>query len=62
MGNARQPGPGHQHLRARVLSHGDAGREVLVFSRRWGATWETTTAGDLYWVDARVLDQFRSQS
>jgi WD40-like Beta Propeller Repeat len=36
--------------------------KFLFFSRRWGATWETTTAGDLYWVDARVLDQFRSQS
>jgi hypothetical protein len=33
--------------------------KYLFFSRRWGATWEQTTAGDVYWVDARVLDQFR---
>lgn len=33
--------------------------KYLFFSRRWGATWEETTAGDVYWVDARVLDQFR---
>jgi len=31
----------------------------LFFSRRWGATWEETTAGDVYWVDAKVLEQFR---
>jgi hypothetical protein len=31
----------------------------LFFSRRWGATWEETTAGDVFWVDARVLEQFR---
>ena len=33
--------------------------KFLFFSRRWGATWETTTAGDVYWVDAGVLDKFR---
>jgi Tol biopolymer transport system component len=33
--------------------------KYLFFSRRWGATWEETTAGDVYWVDARVIDQFR---
>ena len=33
--------------------------KYLFFSRRWGATWEETTAGDVYWMDARVLDQFR---
>jgi len=33
--------------------------KYLFFSRRWGATWETTTAGDVYWIDARVLDEFR---
>jgi hypothetical protein len=35
--------------------------KYLFFSRRWGATWETTTAGDVFWVDAKVLDQFRSR-
>ena len=29
--------------------------KYLFFSRRWGATWEETTAGDVFWVDARVL-------
>jgi hypothetical protein len=33
--------------------------KYLFFSRRWGATWEQTTAGDVYWVDAKVLDRFR---
>lgn len=33
--------------------------KYLFFSRRWGATWEETTAGDVYWIDVRVLDQFR---
>ncbi len=33
--------------------------KYLFFSRRWGATWETTTAGDVYWVDAKILWQFR---
>jgi hypothetical protein len=33
--------------------------KYLFFSRRWGATWEETTAGDVFWVDARVLDRFR---
>ena len=33
--------------------------KYLFFSRRWGATWEETTAGDVYWVDAKVLDRFR---
>jgi hypothetical protein len=31
--------------------------KYLFFSRRWGATWEETTAGDVYWVDVRVLEQ-----
>ena len=31
----------------------------LFFSRRWGATWEETTAGDVYWMDARVIEEFR---
>ena len=35
--------------------------KYLFFSRRVGATWETTTAGDVYWVDAKVLDGFRPQ-
>lgn len=33
--------------------------KYLFFSRRWGATWEETTAGEVYWVDARILDRFR---
>ena len=33
--------------------------KYLFFSRRWGATWEETTAGDVYWVDVKVLDRFR---
>ena len=34
----------------------------LFFSRRVGATWETTTAGDVYWVDAKILERFRPSS
>ena len=30
---------------------------LLFFSRRWGATWEETTAGNVYWVDAAVLSR-----
>lgn len=33
--------------------------KYLFFSRRWGATWEETTAGDVYWVDVKLLDRFR---
>jgi hypothetical protein len=33
--------------------------KYLFYSRRWGATWAETTAGDVFWVDAGVLDQFR---
>ena len=33
--------------------------KYLFFSRRWGATWEETTAGDVYWVDAKVVHQLR---
>lgn len=33
--------------------------KYLFFSRRWGATWEQATAGDVYWVDVKVLDRFR---
>ena len=36
--------------------------KYLFFSRRWGATWETTTAGDVFWVDAKVLDQLRKHN
>lgn len=32
----------------------------LFYSRRWGATWDETTAGEVYWVDIRVLDPFRT--
>ena len=35
--------------------------KYLFFSRRVGDTWETTTAGDVYWVDAKVLDTFRDK-
>jgi hypothetical protein len=31
----------------------------LFFSRRRGATWKDATAGDVYWVDAKILNQFR---
>jgi hypothetical protein len=31
----------------------------LFFSRLYGGTWEDATGGDVFWVDARVLDQFR---
>jgi hypothetical protein len=31
----------------------------LFFSRRDGATWEETTAGAVYWVDAAILEMFR---
>jgi Tol biopolymer transport system component len=33
--------------------------KYLFFSRRWGSTWENTTAGDVYWVDAKVLEALR---
>jgi hypothetical protein len=33
--------------------------KYLFYSRRWGATWDETTAGDVYWVDIRVLDSHR---
>jgi Tol biopolymer transport system component len=33
--------------------------KYLFFSRRWGATWEETTAGDVFWVDASIIEQFR---
>jgi WD40-like Beta Propeller Repeat len=33
--------------------------KYLFFTRRVGATRETTTAGDVYWVDAKVRDGFR---
>jgi hypothetical protein len=35
--------------------------KYLFFSRRVGATWETTTAGDVYWVSTRVLEPLRRQ-
>lgn len=31
----------------------------LFFSRREGASWDNATAGDVYWVDAKILDRFR---
>jgi hypothetical protein len=31
----------------------------LFFSRRRGNSWSAATAGDVRWVDARILEQFR---
>jgi hypothetical protein len=31
----------------------------LFFSRRQGASWAAATAGDVYWVDAKILERFR---
>lgn len=33
--------------------------KYLFFSRWFGASWEKATDGEVYWVDARILDQFR---
>jgi len=33
--------------------------KYLFFSRRRGASWPEATAGDVYWVDVKVLEQFR---
>ena len=33
--------------------------KFLFFSRRQGASWREATAGDVYWVDAKILEQFR---
>jgi hypothetical protein len=33
--------------------------KYLFFSRLQGASWSEATAGDVYWVDAKVLDQFK---
>ena len=33
--------------------------KFLFVSRRQGASWSTATAGDVYWVDATILEQFR---
>jgi hypothetical protein len=33
--------------------------KYLFYSRRWGATWELTTDGEVYWVDARILEPLR---
>jgi hypothetical protein len=33
--------------------------KYLFFSRWLGETWATATGGDVYWVDARILDEFR---
>ena len=33
--------------------------KYLFFSRRRGASWKDATAGDVYWVDAKVLEQFK---
>ena len=31
----------------------------LFFSRLYGGSWETVTGGDVFWVDAKMLDQFK---
>jgi hypothetical protein len=31
----------------------------LFFSRRRGASWKEATAGDVYWIDVKFLEQFR---
>jgi Tol biopolymer transport system component len=36
--------------------------KYLFYSRRFGATWETTTEGEVYWVDMRILEPFRPAS
>lgn len=33
--------------------------KYLFFSRLHGGSWETASGGDVYWVDARILDQVR---
>ena len=33
--------------------------KYLFFSRLHGASWETATGGNVYWVDLDILDQFR---
>jgi hypothetical protein len=33
--------------------------KYLFFSRLHGGGWSKATAGDVYWVDAKILDQFR---
>ena len=33
--------------------------KYLFFARRRGASWKEATAGDVYWVDAKVLEQVR---
>ena len=33
--------------------------KYLFFSRRRGASWKEATAGDVYWVDAKVLEKVR---
>lgn len=33
--------------------------KYLFFSRRRGASWSEATGGDVYWVDAKILQQFK---
>lgn len=33
--------------------------KFLFFSRLYGGTWDTATGGDVFWVDAGILEQFR---
>jgi hypothetical protein len=33
--------------------------KYLFFSRRYGDTWEATTDGAVYWIDARIIERMR---
>lgn len=33
--------------------------KYLFFSRLYGGSWETATGGDVFWIDARIVDRFR---
>jgi hypothetical protein len=47
-----------------VVPDGHARGKYLFFSRRFGAYdtqgWDGTTDGDVFWVDLRALDRYRS--
>ena len=38
-----------------VVPKGVPWKEGVCAALGWGETWEETTAGDVFWVDARVL-------
>lgn len=33
--------------------------KYLFFSRMYGGSWDTATGGDVFWVDAKIIEQFR---